>query len=669
MTPTAPDTTRPLLVLDVVGLTPRLLPHMPRLRSIADSGFEAGLRTVFPAVTCSVQASLLTGSQPRDHGIVGNGWCFRDLGEVFLWRQHNALVQGEKVWMRPRAARPGYRVANICWWYAMGAATELTVTPRPVYYADGKKSPDRYTTPPGLHDELTAEAWARSRCSATGGRPLASRPPWWIASAAGKVLTSYRPDLTLVYLPHLDYDLQRFGPDGPQAVAAAAELDVAIGVLLDTARAAGARVIALSEYGITAVSTPVDINRALRREGLLAVHNQAGMEYLDPWTSRAFAVADHQVAHVYVRDPADLPKVTGVLSELPGVAELLGPEGKARYGIDHERAGELVAVAEPDAWFTYYYWLDEDLAPDFARTVEIHRKPGYDPAELFFNPQDPLVKARTAAALARKQLGLRYTMQVVPLDPAPVRGSHGRLPDEAKDAPVLLRPGRAGPGGVFRDRSEAAAAGFFVRALTLGPPQPCWRQRCPDLPSAVTAPRRWTAARRRRAGSRCGRRSGGRWSNESAAASPDPTAIASACPRCAIGTSSSGSSPTTASSERAQTEPGGALRSASSDGLPTRLTRQPVRLLSMAEIAREVPMARLARWRRTATAKRCRPRRRPRPRGRPLRARARVKSGYQPTSTASASGAPGTRWHHGTSKPASRSGAARPSWPSTSTRR
>jgi predicted AlkP superfamily pyrophosphatase or phosphodiesterase len=437
MAASTPDGTRPLLVLDVVGLTPRLLAHMPRLRSIADTGFEAGLRTVFPAVTCSVQASLLTGSQPRDHGIVGNGWYFRDLGEVFLWRQHNALVQGEKVWDAARTARPGYRVANICWWYAMGAATDLTVTPRPVYHADGKKSPDCYTTPPGLHDELTAELGTFPLFNYWG--PTAGiASSRWIASAAQKVLTGYRPDLTLVYLPHLDYDLQRFGPDGPQAVAAAAELDVVIGTLLDTARAAGATVVALSEYGITAVSTPVDINRALRREGLLAVHTQAGMEYLDPWTSRAFAVADHQVAHVYVRDPADLPRVTGVLSELPGVAELLDAEGKARYGIDHERAGELVAVAEPDAWFTYYYWLDDDLAPDFARTVEIHRKPGYDPAELFLNPQDPLVKARAATALARKQLGLRYTMQVVPLDPAPVRGSHGRLPDDAKDAPVLL---------------------------------------------------------------------------------------------------------------------------------------------------------------------------------------------------------------------------------------
>jgi hypothetical protein len=211
-----------------------------------------------------------------------------------------------------------------------------------------------------------------------------------------------------------------------------------LGPLLAAVRARDATIVVLSEYGITAARRPVDVNRALRRAGLLNVHTQAGMEYLDPWTSRAFAVADHQVAHIYVRDPADLPRARDLISDLDGVDEVLDDAGKAAYGVDHERSGELVAVAEPDAWFTYYYWLDDRRAPDFARTVEIHRKPGYDPAELFFDPADRTVKLRAAAALARKKLGLRYTMQVVPLDPSCVRGSHGRLPDDPADGPVLL---------------------------------------------------------------------------------------------------------------------------------------------------------------------------------------------------------------------------------------
>jgi predicted AlkP superfamily pyrophosphatase or phosphodiesterase len=428
---------KPLVVVNVVGATPKLMAHMPNLRRLAAAGFQADLRPVLPAVTCSVQATFLTGRPPRDHGVVGNGWYFRDLGEVHLWRQHNALVHGEKLWDLARRDRPGWKVANVCWWYAMGAATDLLVTPRPIYHADGRKSPDCYTRPPELHEELTSELGPFPLFTYWG--PTAGLPSsQWIVAAARRVLSRHRPDCLLVYVPHLDYDLQRHGPDSPQAIRAAAEVDTVLGPLLDDALAQDAAVVALSEYGITEARRPVDINRALRRAGLLEVHRQAGRELLDPWTSRAFAVADHQIAHVYVRDGVDLKRVRDVCAELPGVAEALDATGKTRYGLDHERAGELVLIAEPDAWFTYYYWLDDDRAPDFARTVDIHRKPGYDPAELFFDPYDPLVKARAATALARKSLGLRYSMQVVPIDPSCVRGTHGRLPDDPADGPLLV---------------------------------------------------------------------------------------------------------------------------------------------------------------------------------------------------------------------------------------
>lgn len=426
-----------LLVVDVVGMTPALLEHMPNVRRVAAGGWQAPLTPAFPAVTCTVQSTFLTGALPSEHGVVANGWYFRDLGEVYLWRQHNRLVRGEKLWDAARAARPGYTVANVCWWYAMGAATDLTVTPRPVYYADGRKEPDCYTDPPELHDRLTAELGTFPLFNYWG--PTAGiASSRWIAEAARRVLVDDRPDLVLAYVPHLDYDLQRFGPGTPEAARAARDVDAVLAPLLDTAREQGRGVVLLSEYGITDAVTPVDVNRALRREGLLRVYVQDGMEYLDPWTSRAFAVADHQVAHVYVREPGDLARVRDVVAGLPGVDEVLDAEGKRAYGIDHERAGELVAVAEPDAWFTYYYWLDDDRAPDFAKLVEIHRKPGYDPAELFLDPDDRWVRLRAAAALARKKLGFRYLMNVVPLDPAPVRGSHGRLPDDERHGPVLV---------------------------------------------------------------------------------------------------------------------------------------------------------------------------------------------------------------------------------------
>ncbi|MFF8547949.1 alkaline phosphatase family protein [Streptomyces albidoflavus] len=452
------DRPQPLLVLDVVGLTPRLLEHMPRLAALGARGSRSPLGTVLPAVTCSAQSTFLTGTLPADHGIVGNGWYFRELGDVLLWRQHNGLVSGDRLWDAARRAHPGYTVANICWWYAMGADTDWTVTPRPVYYADGRKEPDCYTRPPELHDELTEKLGTFPLFHFWGpGADLVSSQ--WIIDATRHVMATRDPDLTLAYLPHLDYDLQRFGPDDPRSHAAARELDEAVGPLLDQAEAAGRTVVVLSEYGITSVSRPVHLNRVLREAGLLEVHTQDGMEYLDTMASRAFAVADHQLAHVYVKRPEDLDTVRALLADVPGVDTLLDEEGKKEQGLDHPRSGEFVAVAEPDAWFTYYYWLDDARAPDFAQLVEIHRKPGYDPVELFMDPNDPYVKLRAGAAVARKKLGMRYRMAVVPLDASPIRGSHGRLPADEADGPLLLssRPGA----------TEGPVAATDVKALLL----------------------------------------------------------------------------------------------------------------------------------------------------------------------------------------------------------
>jgi predicted AlkP superfamily pyrophosphatase or phosphodiesterase len=445
-------------VIDAVGLTPRALTHMPRLRRLADEGFQARLDPVLPAVTCPMQSTFLTGLPPSEHGIVANGWYFRDLGEVLLWRQHNALVEGEKVWETARRTRPGFRAANLCWWYAMGATTDLTLTPRPIYHADGRKSPDCYTDPPGLHDELTGRLGEFPLFSYWGpGAGIASSR--WIADAARRTLDAEPLDLLLVYLPHLDYDLQRFGPDAPEAANAARELDEVAGGLVERALDRGDSVVVLSEYGITPARRPVDVNRALRRAGFLRVYTQAGMEYLDPWTSRAFALADHQIAHVYVRDPDDRPAVRDLLEGIDGIDSVLADDALREADLAHARSGELVAVAAPGAWFTYYYWLDDERAPDFARTVEIHRKPGYDPAELFLDPDDRLVKARAATALARKALGMRYVLGVVPLDPRHVRGTHGRLPEDAEDAPVLL----SSEGAAARERIAAT----HVRDLLL----------------------------------------------------------------------------------------------------------------------------------------------------------------------------------------------------------
>lgn len=436
---------RSLLVLDVVGLTPALLVHTPRIRAVGQGGFTAPLGGILPAVTCSAQSTMLTGRLPRDHGVVGNGWYFRDIAEVNFWRQSNHLVQGEKVWDAARRRfGADFTVAKMFWWFNMYARVDWAVTPRPVYPTDGRKIPSIYSDPYELKPWLQ-EALGQFPLFNFWGPTADIRSTAWIAEATRMVIDRERPRLALCYLPHLDYDLQRFGPDGPQAVKACAEIDRVAGDLIDFARGQGYDVLVVSEYGIVRVDGGIDVNRMLREQGLLRAQEvDLGWELLDAGASRAFAAVDHQIAHVYVRDAADVPRVKALLEKLDGVERVLDADGKAAEGLDHPRSGELVAVAARDRWFTYYYWLDDAKKPDFARTVDIHRKPGYDPVELFVDPEIPFVKGAIAWRLLKKILGFRYYMDVIPLDARLVRGSHGRHADRPEEGPVVISSRRVG---------------------------------------------------------------------------------------------------------------------------------------------------------------------------------------------------------------------------------
>jgi predicted AlkP superfamily pyrophosphatase or phosphodiesterase len=428
----------PLVVLNIVGLTPELIgAHTPNLARFAARGGLRPLRTVTPAVTCSVQATFLTGLPPSGHGAVGNGWLFRDLYEIWLWRQSNRLLDGERVWDAGKSRDATFTCANMFWWYNMASSADYAVTPRPIYKADGRKIPDCYAQPSALRDELT-EALGTFPLFTFWGPATSIASTRWIADAALHVMATRNPTLTLVYLPHLDYGLQRLGPDDPAMAKDLAEIDAVAGILIDAAEASGRRVLILSEYGIVPVKKPVHINRALREAGLLAVRNEEGGELLDPPQSRAFAVADHQVAHVYVTAKSDIGRVRALLQNIDGISEVWGEEEKRAHGLDHTRSGELVAIAAPDAWFTYYYWLDDRRAPDFARTVEIHRKPGYDPVELFIDPAIRLPKLAVGWRLLKRMLGMRAVMDVIPLDASLVRGSHGRADTPEARGPLVI---------------------------------------------------------------------------------------------------------------------------------------------------------------------------------------------------------------------------------------
>jgi predicted AlkP superfamily pyrophosphatase or phosphodiesterase len=368
------------LVILAVGLSPSLVgPHTPNLARLAARGAMRPLNTVTPAVTCTVQSTLLTGLPPFGHGAVANGWYFRDLAEVWLWRQSNHLVKGEKVWEAGRKRDPAFTCAKMFWWYNMYSTADWSATPRPMYPADGRKIPDHYAHPPELHDELDAKFGQFPLFKFWG--PATDRSSSdWIAGATKHVMETRDPTLTLTYLPHLDYNLQRLGPDTDHPVIQQdlREIDEICGGLIEAADAKGMRVIVVSEYGITPSTDAVHLNRALRKAGLLAVRREKAMEQIDPGASEAFAVVDHQVAHVYVKDPARIREVKALIEGLEGVEAVWGAEEKAANGLDHPNSGELVAVSDPDRWFSYYFWLDDTRAPDYARTVDIHRKPGYE---------------------------------------------------------------------------------------------------------------------------------------------------------------------------------------------------------------------------------------------------------------------------------------------------
>jgi predicted AlkP superfamily pyrophosphatase or phosphodiesterase len=426
------------VVINAVGLTPSLLgQYTPRLKAFADAGAMTGIGSVLPAVTTTVQSTYLTGSWPSEHGIVGNGWYYRNECEIKFWKQSNKLVQKKKIWDIARQMDPSFTCANLFWWYNMYSSTDLAVTPRPMYPADGRKLPDVWTQPPGLRESLQKQL-GQFPLFKFWGPATSIDATKWIAESALRVDEQFNPTLTLIYLPHLDYSMQRLGPDPQANTTDLQDLDAVCGTLIDHYRSKGAHVVILSEYGISPVSRPIHLNRILRENGLITVRDELGHELLDPGASSAFAVVDHQIAHVYVNDRDRLADVLQILKQTPGVERVLDQAGKQAAHLDHPRSGDFVAIAEADAWFSYYYWLDEQRAPDFAHTVDIHRKPGYDPVELFYDQRLSSPQAKAAWILLRRKLGFRAMMEVIGTDASLVRGSHGREAPSPAAGPCLI---------------------------------------------------------------------------------------------------------------------------------------------------------------------------------------------------------------------------------------
>ena len=362
--------------------------------------------SVFPAVTCTVQASFRTAALPAEHGMVFNGVYNRALRRPSFWEQSSGLVAGRRIWEGLRAA--GKRVGLLFWQQSLGEDVDVLLTPWPIHKHHGGMIEAVYSRPAGLYDDLVRRLGKRFKLMSYWG-PLASRKSSrWIAAATCEVMrmSHLAPDLLLTYLPHLDYALLRHGPSNAKKVPGAfSDLTALLESLLETARATGYEVLIFGDYAFADARRPLFPNRLLREKGLLAVRGVRGHLYPDFHYSRAFAVVDHEVAHVYTRDAADVPEVVKAFLEMDGVDEVLTGKAIAAAGIGHPNSGEAVLVAEEGAWLAYPWWTERRERPDYATHVDIHNKPGFDPCELLFGWPPPSVST----------------------DPTRVGGSHGRV--------------------------------------------------------------------------------------------------------------------------------------------------------------------------------------------------------------------------------------------------
>jgi len=421
------------VVIDVVGLSLSIIgEHMPFLKNYISKNNLSTIDPMLPAITTAVQSTYITGKWPSAHGIVGNGWYDREDCEIKFWKQSNKLVHAEKIWEKAKKLDPNFTCAKMFWWYNMYSSADFAVTPRPNYLADGRKIPDCYSHPAELRDRLQKELGQFPLFQFWGpGANIKSTQ--WIADAS--ILTDkwHNPTLSLIYLPHLDYCLQKFGPDLSKIGEELKAIDVVITQLVNYFESKNAEIIILSEYGIAPVNNPIHLNRLFCENDLLQIRMERGLELLDPGASKAFVVADHQVAHVYINDPSVTNKVKGLLEKVSGIELILDKTAQQTYHIEHARSGDLVLMADAESWFTYYFWLDDAVAPDYARAVDIHKKPGYDPVEMFMTS-----KLRAGYKLLRKKVGLRYVMDVIPLDATLIKGSHGRIGTSAKFHPVII---------------------------------------------------------------------------------------------------------------------------------------------------------------------------------------------------------------------------------------
>ena len=418
---------RHIVVLDIVGLE---LDHidsdlLPNIRNIAAEGEATKMEPVFPALTCPVQSSILSGKYPNQHGIIANGLYDKSNYVVSFWEQSSALVQTDRVWdiIKKKKNKPSsssssssfsnLKTAVLFWQNTMYARSDIIVTPRPLHFQDGMQM-WCYSKPIGFYDNELKKKLGEFNLSSYWGPFASSKSSEWITNAAKYTLENERPNLMFTYIPHVDYSAQRFGKKSRQVQDDLKKADEIVGDIVDKTVQLGIKddtqFIILSEYGFNDVKAAVPLNLRLRDKDLLITRNINDKEYIDYEYSNAFAMVDHQIAHIYVKEDF-VDQTKKVLEDTQGMDRILSGEEKRQLNIDHERSGELIAISDRDKWFSYYWWYSSDKAPSFAQTVDIHRKPGYDPVELFVDPKT----------------------NSIPFDTSLIKGSHGRAADPSTE--------------------------------------------------------------------------------------------------------------------------------------------------------------------------------------------------------------------------------------------
>lgn len=409
-----------VIILDIVGLESSHLSSnvIPNIANIANEGESFKMEPVFPAVTCTVQASLLSGQYPNKHGIISNGLYDKNNYTVSFWEQSSSLVQSERIWdIAKRQNNSSFKTAVLFGQNTMYCKADVVITPRPLHMEEGMIM-WCYSKPLGYYEALKQKYGEFNLATYWG--PLASyKSSKWIVQAACDTLENERPNLMFTYIPHLDYSVQRFGKNSNEVREDLKRADYLVGQVIQKTIDLGikddTRFIIFSEYGFNDVHSQIPLNRKLREAGLLSVRTINDREYIDFELSKAFAMVDHQIAHVYIND-GYTEEIKRVLENIEGIERVLSTEDKKTLNIDHERSGDLIALANKDSWFTYYWWNDDTKAPNFAKSVDIHRKPGYDPAELFIDP----------------------TTKSIPLNADRIRASHGRPADNTTDEGLAL---------------------------------------------------------------------------------------------------------------------------------------------------------------------------------------------------------------------------------------